>query len=127
MSLVWEAAQAEMVPVIWDAQGEFAKSVGVKRGQFVELCEKLPAGAKVTWRFKADAALDFNVHFHQAKEVSYPVQQDQVTQAQGVLEAPGAQDYCWMWAHKGKGGPPVTLAIQLKRRPATGADRARRS
>lgn len=113
--LLCEPARAEMVPITWDSQGEFAKSVGVKPGQFVELCEKLPAGAKVSWRFKADAALDFNVHFHEGKAVRYPVRQEQVTEAQGVLEAPGAQDYCWMWVNKVKGGSPVTLAIELKR------------
>jgi len=104
-----------MVPVTWDVQGEFSKNVSVKPGRFVELCEKLPAGAKVSWRFEADAALDFNVHFHQGNDVSYPVKQDQATRAQGVLEAPGAQDYCWMWVNKAKGGSPVNLAIQLRR------------
>ena len=113
--LACEPAWAEMVPITWDAQGEFAKNVSVKPGGFVELCEKLPAGAKVSWRFKADAALDFNVHFHEGKAVRYPVRQDQVSEADGVLEAPGAQDYCWMWVNKGKGGSPVPLAIQLKR------------
>lgn len=113
LTLVWEAALAEMVPVTWDAQGQFAKSVGVKPGKFVELCEKLPAGAKVSWSFKADAALNFNLHFHEGNEVRYPVKQDQVTQAQGVFDAPGAQDYCWMWVNKG--ASPVTLALQLKR------------
>lgn len=113
LTLVCEAAQAEMVPVTWDPQGQFAKSVGVKPGKFVELCERLPAGAKVSWSFKADAALNFNLHFHEGNDVRYPVKQDQVTQAQGVFDAPGAQDYCWMWVNKG--GSPVTLAIQLKR------------
>ena len=111
--LACEPALAEMVPVTWDAQGQFAKSVGVKPGRFVELCEKLPAGAKVSWSFTADAALNFNLHFHEGNDVRYPVKQDQVTQAQGVFDAPGAQDYCWMWVNKG--GSPVTLAIQLKR------------
>lgn len=113
LSLACEPARAEMLAVTWGAQGEFAKSVGVKPGQFVELCEKLPAGAKVSWSFKADAALNFNLHFHQGNDVRYPVKQDQVSQAQGVFEAPDAQDYCWMWVNKG--ASPVTLALQLKR------------
>ncbi|MBC7994010.1 MAG: hypothetical protein H7Z15_12305 [Rhizobacter sp.] len=113
LTLVCEAALAEMVPVTWDQQGEFAKSVAVKPGKFVELCEKLPAGAKVTWGFKADAALNFNLHFHEGKDVRYPVKQDQVAQAQGVFDAQVAQDYCWMWVNKG--ASPVTLALQLKR------------
>ena len=113
LTLVCESTLAEMVPVTWNAQGEFAKSVGVKPGQFVELCEKLPAGAKLSWSFKAEAALDFNVHFHEGNDVRYPVKQDQVTQAQGVFDAPGAQDYCWMWVNKG--GSPVNLALLLKR------------
>ena len=113
VALACQPALAEMVPVTWDAQGQFAKSVAVKPGQFVELCEKLPAAAKVSWSFSADAALNFNVHFHEGKDVSYPVKQDQVTQAQGVFEAPGAQDYCWMWVNQG--ASPVSLSLQLKR------------
>ena len=114
LTLVCEAVLAEMVPLTWDTQGEFAHSVAVKPGRFVELCEKLPAGAKVAWSFKADAALNFNLHFHEGKDVRYPVKQDRVTQAEGVFDAPGAQDYCWMWVNKG--ASPVTLALQLKRR-----------
>ena len=113
LALAGQPALAEMVAVTWDAQGEFATSVAVKPAKFVELCEKLPAGAKVSWRFEADAALDFNLHFHEGQDVRDPVQQDQVAQAQGVFDAPRAQDYCWMWVNQG--ASPVTLALQLKR------------
>jgi hypothetical protein len=113
-ALACEPALAELVPVTWDAQGEFAKSVGVKPGKFVEVCEKLPAGAKVAWGFEADRALNFNIHFHEGKDVRYPVKQDEVSTAEGLLETPGAQDYCWMWVNQS--GSQAKLLIHLKRR-----------
>jgi hypothetical protein len=113
LALAGRPALAEMLAVTWDTQGVFAKSVAVKPGKFVELCEKLPAGAKIYWSFRAEGALDFNVHFHEGNEVRYPVKQDQVTEAEGVFNAPGPQDYCWMWVNKS--ASPVGLALELKR------------
>lgn len=110
---VSEFSAAEMVPVSWDAQGNFAQEVRIAPGKFVEACEKLPQGAKVRWQFEAKAPLDFNIHYHEGKEVRFPARQDGATAAEGVLEAKVAHDYCWMWSNKGRG--ESTLKLHLKR------------
>ena len=109
----FEPVAAEMVPVRWDAQGRFVHDVRIAPGKFVETCEKLPLGAKLRWRFESQGALDFNIHYHEGKEVRFPARQDQVSAAEGVLEAKVAHDYCWMWSNKGSS--EVKLSMHLTR------------
>lgn len=108
---VSELALAELVPVKWDAGGKFQHETAIAAGKFVEICEKLPRGAKVQWRFEAQSPVDFNVHFHEGKEVRFPAKHDQVTMAEGTLDATLAHDYCWMWTNKG--AAPSKLKVQL--------------
>lgn len=106
-----ESAHAEMVPVEWDAAGHFNKAVSVPAGKFVEACEKLPKGARVTWSFEAGAALDFNIHYHEGKKVLFPVKKAKVAKDAGTLATEVEQDYCWMWTNKGS--TETTLGFRL--------------
>lgn len=107
------AVRAEVIDVVRDAQGRFDRELQVSAGKFVELCEKLPANAAVRWRFEAQAPLDFNVHYHEGKDVKFPARQGQSTGAEGVLNAALAQHYCWMWTNKGNA--TVKLTVQTQR------------
>jgi hypothetical protein len=113
-ALVSWPARAELVPVEWDAAGTFVKETAISSGKFVEVCEKLPSGAQVRWRFSAGSPLDFNIHYHQGKEVRFPAKHKGVAQLSGVLDVAVPQDYCWMWTNKG--ATPATLKLQLQRR-----------
>jgi hypothetical protein len=104
---------AQLVPVEWDAAGRFSKDIPVPAGKFVEVCEKLPKGARVLWSFDAAAALSFNIHYHEGKDVRFPARKDQATQESGTLAAELDQDYCWMWTNKTSAA--VTLKLQLQR------------
>lgn len=105
------AANAELVPVQWDAAGQFSKELPIPPGKFVEVCEKLVEGAKVDWSFEAAGPVDFNVHYHEGKEVRFPAKKAQVSQDQGTLEATLKQTYCWMWSNKGT--TPLKLQFKL--------------
>ena len=106
-------AAAEIVDLQWDASGRDQRKFDVAPGKFVELCGKLPAGAKVQWQFEAAAPLNFNVHYHVGKEVRYPARADQVRTSAGELDASIEQDYCWMWTNKT--ASPVALSVKLSR------------
>jgi hypothetical protein len=106
-------ALAEPVSVQWDADGQFVRDFSIGPGKFVEACEKLPRGAKVTWRFESRSPVDFNVHYHEGKVVQYPVRQDQVAASEGTLDAKLEHDYCWMWTNKGT--TASALNVRLKR------------
>ena len=113
-ALAFDAAAADVLPLEWSADNSYAREVSVPAGKFVEACGKLPARAKVAWRFEAGGPLDFNVHFHEGKKVLYPARQNQVARLSGTLNAQVEQDYCWMWTNKGTA--ETTLRFHLARR-----------
>ena len=106
-------AQADLIEVVWTADGRFERSVNVAPGKFAEVCDKLPAGAKVRWDFEASAPLDFNVHYHVGKEVVFPSKLAAVSTAKGTLDAKIEQDYCWLWSNKS--AAPATVMVKLQR------------
>jgi hypothetical protein len=108
------SAQAEVVPIAWDNAGRFAHELRVPPGKFVELCEKLPAGSSVHWSFEAAGPVNFNVHYHEGKQVHFPSKLEGAGKGDGVLNAATEQDYCWMWANKA--ASEVALKVQLERR-----------
>lgn len=108
------ASKSELIDIAWTADGGFGRDVPVSSKQFVEVCGRLAAGAVVDWRFEAGSGLDFNVHFHEGKEVRFPARQAKVAKAEGTLEAPVDQDYCWMWTNPT--AAEVRLSFQLRRR-----------
>jgi hypothetical protein len=105
-------ARAEIVDLKFDASGRFERQLVLKPRGFVEVCGALAAGQAVHWSFQADAALDFNIHYHQGKDVHYPAKMGATREAKGELQADSAQDYCWMWAAPGA----ATLRVALSRR-----------
>lgn len=82
-------------------------------GKILEVCGKLPAGARVQWGFEADAPVDFNVHFHVGKDVIFPTKLSAVTQGKDTLAAKFEQDYCWMWTNES--AVPTMLVLHLQR------------
>ena len=105
------AAHAEIIDVKWDAEGKFARMQSIAPGQFVEFCENLAKDSVVTWRFKASTPLNFNVHFHQGKDVAFPEKQDSVSELQGTLVAQTKEDYCWMWTNKGDAASNIRVLL----------------
>ena len=69
-------------------------------GQSHEECEHLEAGDVRRWHWKADAAADFNIHFHEADKVRFAVKRSAMRGDGGTFTAKSAQDYCWMWTAK---------------------------
>jgi hypothetical protein len=94
-------SHAELIDVKWTAVGQFDHTQSIAPGKFLEICENLTKGSTVMWQFKASAPLNFNVHFHQGKEVAFPEKRDGVSELQGTLAAQSKEDYCWMWTNKG--------------------------
>ena len=107
------SAQADVIDVVWSSSGRFERSVSVAPGKFAEVCDKLPAGAKVRWDFEASAPLDFNVHYHVGKDAVFPSKLVAVSTAKDTLDAKIEQDYCWMWSNKT--AAPATITVKLQR------------
>ena len=114
-ALVLAAAwvQAEVGDIQWAADGSSVREFQVAPGKFAEWCGKLKSGDKVQWQFEAATPLDYNVHYHEGKDVHFPAKQDGVAKADGTLDVALDQDYCWMWTNKT--GVPVKLKAALRK------------
>jgi hypothetical protein len=108
-----EAGATDLVPLEWDANGRFARDLTVPATKFVEVCGKLSARTAVAWQFQASAPLNFNIHYHEGKDVHFPAKKDAVAQDRGRLDVKLDHDYCWMWTNKGS--TPASLKLSLER------------
>jgi len=103
---------AEIIEIQWGKGGRFEKDFVVQPGKVAEFCGKLGKDAKVAWLFKSDAPVNFNIHYHEGENVSYPVKQTGSTVAEGMLEVSQPQAYCWMWSNKE--AVPAAVNVRLK-------------
>jgi len=108
------AARAELVDIAWGADGRFARGLSIAPGKFAELCAGLNPGQSIQWRFEAGQGLDFNIHFHEGKDVRYPARADEVRASQGTLVVDSAQDYCWMWSNKSAASTKLQVELQKR-------------
>lgn len=107
-------ALAEVVDLDWTPAGSFERQIGVAPGKFAELCGALAKGESVHWSYEADSTLDFNIHYHQGKDVIYPARASGAARSEGTLAVDSAQDYCWMWTNNS--GTPTSLKVRLQKR-----------
>jgi hypothetical protein len=77
-------------------------SVALKPGEMHEECTRIEAGEKRDYYWKANAPVDFNIHYHDASKVSYPVKREAMRGDGGTFAASLSQDYCWMWTARDK-------------------------
>ena len=75
-------------------------SASVNPGGVHEECVKLAKDESRKFEWSSNAALDFNIHYHEGPEVFYPLKKDSVMKDKGTFRAKIAQEYCWMWTAK---------------------------
>ena len=107
-------ALAEVIDLVWTPAGSFERQLSVAPGKFAELCGALAKGQSVQWSYEAGGPLDFNIHYHQGKDVIYPARASAAARSEGTLAVDSAQEYCWMWTNKS--GAPASLMVRLQRR-----------
>jgi hypothetical protein len=105
------AAAQHITDIAW-SDGTYRHAVTVAPGRFFEACGALGAGVTVRWQFEASAPLDFNIHYHEGKDVVYPARLPAVAQASDTLAVKLAQDYCWMWTNRGAASVKLELRLQ---------------
>lgn len=111
--MVAGSASASVVKITWDEGHGFHHSAELAAGGFAEVCGELQAGERVRWGFEAGAELDFNIHYHEGDEVTYPVKSPGVRSLADTLTAALDQTYCWMWTNSS--ADPGTLRVELSR------------
>lgn len=106
------SATAGLVELKWDEQSRFAHRTELKAGGSLELCGQLDAGLKIDWRYQSTQALDFNIHFHEGKDVVVPVKHKAKAELQEQFEVKQTQGYCWMWTNKSKEKASLEIALE---------------
>ena len=81
MAVIAIDARAELVDIRWDSAGLFETTMQVAPGKFAEVCGQLAKDQSVVWSFKADQPMNFNIHYHEGKQVVFPAKQDVVVEA----------------------------------------------
>src|SRR5258706_15081221 len=62
-----------------------------------EECQRIAQGESRRYDWRADAPVDFNIHYHRGNDVIYAVKREAIPAANGTFTADTAEDYCWMW------------------------------
>nr|WP_315486862.1 hypothetical protein [uncultured Undibacterium sp.] len=105
------SAQASLLELKWNEQGEFRHQGQIKAGGILEVCGKLPNKLRIDWDFKSDQALESNIHFHLGKKVNLPVKLAAKSEWKDRFETKLAQDYCWMWSNRSDQVAEITLSL----------------
>ena len=104
---------AQIAEIKWNEAGHAAQEFQVQPEKFAEWCGKLRSGDKVKWGFEAAGPVNFNIHYHEGKDVRFPAKQDAIATAEGTLDVSIDQDYCWMWSNKSSA--PVTVKVHVSK------------
>jgi hypothetical protein len=105
------SAQASLLELKWNEQGEFRHQGQIKAGGILEVCGKLPNKLRIDWDFKSDQALESNIHFHLGKKVKLPVKLAAKSEWKDRFETKFAQDYCWMWRNRSDQVAEISLSL----------------
>jgi hypothetical protein len=107
------AADAAIVKIKWSAHNSFTHKGTIAPRGVVEICGKLAAATRIRWDYEASLPLEFNVHYHEGKAVTYPAKLSAVASARDTLDVKAPQEYCWMLTNTGT--DPATYSVVLDR------------
>ena len=82
--------------------------ITIAPGKVGEVCMPLAEGDRLRWRFKANAALDFNLHHHVDAQVLMPIERKGVKGDSRELRIDRRNDWCLMWTAPA-GAKPVAV------------------
>ena len=104
--------KAEVISFKLEANPSFKNKVNIQPGKFSEVCGKLKKGNLIRWQFDSSAPLEFNIHYHEGKNVIFPYKMSAIKSGEEELLISLDQDYCWMWTNKSK--EEVKLEMSLR-------------
>jgi hypothetical protein len=83
-------------------------------GKAHEECMKMGPNQHLIYSFKATGSLNFNIHYHEDKEVYFPVKQDEIADYNGIYQPTVGHDYCMMWTNTSKKPVSVNYEFEFK-------------
>lgn len=107
-------AHAEVIEIVWDASGRFERTLDVAPIKFAEVCERLMKGQSIAWSFKSDQRLNFNVKYHDGKNVMFLAKKDRTAELDRELQVGVDEDYCRMWGNPDGAGSKLTVVLRRR-------------
>jgi hypothetical protein len=104
--------KAEVISFKLEANPSFKTQANIQPGKFSEVCGRLKKGNLIRWQFDSSAPLEFNIHYHEGKNVIFPYKMSAIKSGEEELLISLDQDYCWMWTNKSK--EEVKLEMSLR-------------
>ncbi len=83
---------------------------GHPTGGFAELAVSLDSGDIISYRWRADEDLDFNIHAHQEEKVDYFLE-SRAKDADGQFKAPRKDHFYLMWQNPSS--DPVEIELEI--------------
>ncbi|AOE50283.1 hypothetical protein [Kangiella sediminilitoris] len=86
-------------PLIAEAEAEQSHHIFVttNTNQVAEVCPELKAGQTLQFEFEAKNKVEFNLHYHQGENITYPIEPQKLAKLTSSFKAPIDQTYCLMW------------------------------
>ena len=81
-----------------------------------EECMKLLPGDVLSYSFNASDPVDFNIHFHDEKNISYPVSKKRISGYEGTYSPAKEHMYCIMWTNVQKFDVQLTYALKVEKK-----------
>lgn len=81
-----------------------------------EICPEMETGQTLSFDFKSNHEVEFNLHYHEGEKVTYPIEPHKVTTLEQSYTAPMKQTYCLMW--KGLDAEPSKIKVNYQILPA---------
>jgi len=92
------------------------KSEIIKPSGIHEDCMELVPGDTLDYSFNASKPLDFNVHYHEDRNVVYVVTKDGASSDKGAYRCEKKQYYCLMWTNPGSESVSLTYSYGIKKK-----------
>jgi hypothetical protein len=91
-------------------------SVTIKPSKLHEECMEMMPGDALLYSFKTSNPVDFNIHYHEAGNIIYPVSQKNSSGEQGKFSAVKEQTYCLMWTNVQPKPVNLTYTFTVKKK-----------
>jgi hypothetical protein len=111
--IAWVCLPASANEIRWDSNDSFKQEMTIAPGKVAEVCGALDPRLPVSWSFKSDQALGFNIHRHSDKEVIYATRSFLARELNGVHKSTFNHEWCWMWTNET--ATAAIVRVDLKR------------
>ena len=84
--------------------------------RYYEKCVDLSPAQQLQYGFNSNAALAFNIHYHEEGEQYYPVKEDSITEMENTFQSEKRAYYCLKWGNSRAEGVKMDFHFKILNR-----------